>query len=116
MTTPLARLRCIESHVAAVRRMVEEDAPFPAIMLQVSAVRGALAAVARTVAEDEVRSRLRAAGAGDAVRLALELRRMLAEGPWTDDAPDARPMDGDPGEATFIPSSARIHALPPRFR
>lgn len=86
--TPLARLRCIESHVAAVRRMVEEDAPFPAIMLQVSAVRGALAAVACIVARAGVRSSLRATGMKDAVHLALVLSRVLAE---ADDAPDARP-------------------------
>jgi DNA-binding FrmR family transcriptional regulator len=74
---PRARLRCAEAHVAAIRRMVEDDAPCPAVLMQIRAVQGSLRAVARILVADEVRRRVRNMGVGEASELRRELAGLL---------------------------------------
>lgn len=78
--TPAARLRCTESHIAAVRRMVEEDAPSAAVLLQLRAVQGSLRAVARLLLAEEIRRTAREGGVQEAARL-VERMAALMVGP-----------------------------------
>jgi CsoR family transcriptional regulator, copper-sensing transcriptional repressor len=52
----LDRLARIEGHIHAVRRMVEEDAPCPEVLIQIAAVRSALNGAGRIILEDHVKS------------------------------------------------------------
>lgn len=52
----LDRLSRIEGHVRAVKRMVEEDAECPEVLVQIAAVRSALNGVGRVILEDHVKS------------------------------------------------------------
>jgi DNA-binding FrmR family transcriptional regulator len=52
----LARLRRIEGQVQGVRRMVEEDKYCVDVLLQISAVRGALEQVAKIVMQRHIES------------------------------------------------------------
>jgi len=52
----LNRLARIEGHVRGVKRMVEEDASCPDILVQIAAVRSALNAVGRIILEDHIQS------------------------------------------------------------
>lgn len=71
------RLRCAASHVAAIRRMVEDDAPAPVVLTQIQAVQGSLRAVARMLIAYEVRRRLASAGMENASEVAEEMERLL---------------------------------------
>jgi DNA-binding FrmR family transcriptional regulator len=46
------RLARIEGHVKGVRKMVEEDKPYPDVVQQISAVRAALDGVIEVIIED----------------------------------------------------------------
>lgn len=74
---PQERLRCAASHVAAIRRMVEEDAPTPTVLTQIQAVQGSLRAVGRILVSDEVRRRLASAGVENAPEVTEEMERLL---------------------------------------
>lgn len=50
------RLSRIEGHVRGLKRMVEEDAPCPDLLVQIAAVRSALNAVGRVILQDHIRS------------------------------------------------------------
>lgn len=84
------RLQCAAAHVAAIRRMVEDDVPCPAVMAQIGAVRGALRAVARLLVADEVRKRLGAAGVENAADVTNEVERLLRVWPGRDDPPSVK--------------------------
>lgn len=79
--TPAARLRCAASHIAAVRRMVEEDAPCRAVLLQLLAVQGSLRAVAQLLIAEEIRRAARDEGIHEAARLVEQMgTRMVGSG------------------------------------
>lgn len=48
-------------HIAAVKRMVEEEQPCPDILIQLAAIRAAITRASRLVLEDHVESCLRGA-------------------------------------------------------
>ena len=52
----LKRLARIEGHVRGIKRMVEEDAECPDVLLQIAAVRAALNNVGQIILEDHLRS------------------------------------------------------------
>lgn len=56
------RLARAEGHLHAVRRMVEEGAPCPDVLVQIAAVRSALDRVARIVLSDHMESCVRRTG------------------------------------------------------
>lgn len=60
----LARLARVEGHVRAVKGMVEQDRPCTDVLIQLAAVRAALAQVAKVVLADHVESCVRGAVAG----------------------------------------------------
>jgi DNA-binding FrmR family transcriptional regulator len=55
------RLSRIEGHIAAIKRMLEEDRTCPEILVQLAAVRGGIEKAAKLVLEDHVESCVRAA-------------------------------------------------------
>jgi DNA-binding FrmR family transcriptional regulator len=52
----LNRLSRIEGQVAALRRMVEDDRPCPQVLVQMAAVRGALARTGQVLLDQHVRT------------------------------------------------------------
>ena len=66
------RLARAEGHLRAVRRMVEEGAPCPDVLVQIAAVRAALDRAARIVLSDHMESCLRQAAEGEAADKAWE--------------------------------------------
>jgi CsoR family transcriptional regulator, copper-sensing transcriptional repressor len=84
MTTPdskkklLARLRRAEGQLAAVRRMVEEDAYCIDTMVQIAAVRGALSKAADALLEDHLEHCVRRAfEGGDEVQRRAHVDELL---------------------------------------
>lgn len=78
----LARLRRIEGQVRGLQRMVADERPCPDVLLQIAAVRAALAAVGQRLLERHARTCLRRAmreGRGDAAlaELVAALRRWV---------------------------------------
>ena len=75
------RLSRIEGQVRGVRRMIEEDAYCPDVLIQVSAVRSALDSFSRALLSDHIRScveeDIRAGKEGAADELAALLQKML---------------------------------------
>lgn len=74
-----ARLSKAEGHVRAVRRMVDDGRDCPEVLLQISAVRAALAQVGRIVLEDHLDTCIVAAikeGSGE--KAIAELKKALA--------------------------------------
>jgi len=57
----LARLARVEGHVRAVKTMVDQGRPCPDVLVQIAAVRAALAQVAKVVLADHVESCVRGA-------------------------------------------------------
>ena len=55
------RLSRTEGHIAAIKRMLEEDRPCPEILIQLAAVRAAIDKAAKLVLQDHVESCVRAA-------------------------------------------------------
>jgi DNA-binding FrmR family transcriptional regulator len=78
----LARLRRIEGQVQGIRRMIEEDKYCVDVLLQLSAVRGALDQVARIVLQRHVEScvaeSLRTGSERDRSRKIAELMRVFS--------------------------------------
>ena len=52
----LKRLARIEGHVRGIKRMLEEDAECPDVLVQIAAVRAALNNVGQIILEDHLRS------------------------------------------------------------
>lgn len=74
----LNRLSRIEGHVRAIKRMVEEDAPCPDVLVQIAAVRAALQSLGRVVLEDHLQSCIVQAVQDGAYEEAMrDLRRSL---------------------------------------
>jgi CsoR family transcriptional regulator, copper-sensing transcriptional repressor len=72
------RLSRIEGHVRAVKRMIEEGAPCPDVLIQLAAVSSAVHKTARVVLEDHIESCLtRAVGEGTAARELQSLKDAL---------------------------------------
>jgi CsoR family transcriptional regulator, copper-sensing transcriptional repressor len=72
------RLSRIEGHVRAVKRMIEEEAPCPDVLIQLAAVSSAVRKTARVVLEDHIESCLsRAVGEGTAVKELQSLKDAL---------------------------------------
>lgn len=69
-------LRLAEWQLAAVRRMIEEEAPDAAVMDGLREVRRTMREAALLLAEDEIGQRLRRLGREDAERVARELTRL----------------------------------------
>lgn len=62
----IKRLARIEGHVRGIKRMVEEDAECPDVLVQIAAVRSALNHVGQIILEDHLRHcMVRAAKDGD---------------------------------------------------
>jgi DNA-binding FrmR family transcriptional regulator len=74
----LKRLARIEGHVHAVKRMVEEDADCPDVLVQIAAVRAALNGVGRLILEDHMQScMVKAAKDGELENAFLDLKKSL---------------------------------------
>jgi len=74
----LKRLARIEGHVRAVKRMVEEDADCPNVLVQVAAVRAALNGVGRLILEDHMQGcMVKAAQDGDFEEAFRDLKKSL---------------------------------------
>ena len=72
------RLARIEGHVRAVKRMVENDASCPEILIQIAAIRSALNSVGRVILEDHVKGCLvEAAEQGDFEQAFRDLKNSL---------------------------------------
>ena len=75
------RLSRIEGQVRGVRRMIEEDAYCPDVLIQVSAIRSALDSFSRSLLSDHIRScvegDIRAGNDGAAEELVALLQNML---------------------------------------
>ena len=73
------RLKKISGHVQAILRMLDEERDCPEILLQVSAVRGALAQVGRLILEDHLDTCVvEAVEAGCGEKAIAELKDSLA--------------------------------------
>ena len=74
------RLKKIGGHVQAIERMLDEGRDCPEILLQISAVRGALAKVGRLVLEDHLDTCVVAAvEAGCGEKAIADLKESLAK-------------------------------------
>lgn len=77
-TSVLNRLARIEGHVRAVKRMVEEDADCPDVLVQIAAVRAALNSVGRLILEDHMQGcMIKAAQEGDFEDAFRDLKKSL---------------------------------------
>lgn len=73
------RLKKIAGHVQAIERMLDESRDCPEVLLQVSAVRGALAQVGRLILEDHLDTCIvDAVKAGSGDKAISELKESLA--------------------------------------
>ena len=52
----VSRLSRIEGHVRAIKRMLKEGRPCPDVLIQLSAVKSAIAGASRVVLEDHIES------------------------------------------------------------
>ncbi len=70
----IRRLARIEGHIKGIRKMVEEDKPYPDIVQQISAVRAALDGIVVVVVEDLTEDYISQAKDSKGKNAAIELK------------------------------------------